>query len=140
LGRSRGGFSTKIHLTCTDADIPVVVELGPGQEADVTRIEELVGASQARLGAVDEAVGDKGYDSDPARCDLIDAGVCPVIPNKKNRTSPWPFDVETYRHRNRVERCINTLKQFRRVATRYDKLAVTFRGFIVLACINIMTR
>jgi transposase len=127
-------------VTCTDADIPVVVELGPGQEADVTRMEELVQASVDRLEVVDEAVADKAYDSDAARGALIDLNICPVIPNKKNRLEPWPFEVETYKMRNRVERCVNKLKQFRRVATRYDKLAVTFRGFVVLACIQIMTR
>jgi transposase len=140
LGRSRGGFSTKIHLTCTDANVPVAVLTGPGQESDVTRMEEMADASLERLPTVDEAVGDKGYDADHARAAMIDRGMATVIPNKRNRLKPWPFEAVIYRLRNNVERCINKIKQFRRVATRYDKLAATYRAFAVLACIFIMVR
>jgi transposase len=86
-----------------------------------------------RVPAVDELVGDKGFDGDPQRHACLDRDVCPVIPNKRNRVDPWPFDPVAYRDRNRVERLFAKLKEFRRVATRYDKLKVTFLGFVHLA-------
>jgi transposase len=85
-----------------------------------------------RVPVIDELVADRGFDGDPQRGACIDRDVCPVIPNKSNRTEPWPFDPPAYRERNKVERLFGKLKQYRRVATRYDKLEVTFLGFVHL--------
>jgi transposase len=63
-------------------------------------------------------IGDKGYDSDEIRSDL--AGIEPVIPPRSNRTKPIGYDRKAYKRRNLIERCVNRLKQFRRIATRYD--------------------
>jgi transposase len=82
---------------------------------------------------VDEVVADRSYDSDAIRCGLLDEGVMPQVPNHPRRTDPWPLYTPSYRERNRAERLVGRLKQYRRVATRYDKLAATFLGFVHLA-------
>ena len=71
----------------------------------------------------DELLGDKGYDSDEIRNDLMDRGIEPVIPPRSNSKTPIEYDREAYKRRNLVERCVNWLKQFRRIATRYEKTA-----------------
>ena len=73
---------------------------------------------------------DKGYDSDDIRQQLTDLEIQPVIPPKKNRVIQIPYDSELYKERNRIERFINRMKQFRRIATRYEKLAETFMAFL----------
>ena len=78
------------------------------------------------------SIMDKGYDSDNIRQQLIDAEMVPVIPSKKNRVNPISYNSELYKERNRVERFINRIKQFRRIATRYEKLAETFMAFLYI--------
>jgi len=78
-------------------------------------------------------LADKGYDSDDVRTGLLLKGILPVIPPKANRKVPIACDFRAYKDRNRVERMFNRLKQFRRIATRYDKTAVSFLGFLALA-------
>jgi transposase len=90
-------------------------------------------ATCRRVPAIDELAADRAFDGDAQRADLIDRDICPVIPNKRNRTDPWPFDEVAYRDRNMVERLFAKLKGFRRVATRYDKLKETFLGVVHLA-------
>ena len=85
-----------------------------------------------RLGDVEELVGDKGCDGDPRRRARIERGTVPVIPNRKNRTDPRPFEPGPYRERNRVERLFGKAKQFRRFATRYERLKQTLPGMIQL--------
>ena len=133
MGRSRGGFSTKVHLACTDERTAVAVVLTPGQAGDAPAFEALWEQARPRVGTVDEVVADRAYDSDAIRDGLLDDGVMPQIPNHPNRTEPWSLLRESYRERNRAERLVGRLKQFRRVATRYDKLAATFLGFVHLA-------
>ena len=82
-------------------------------------------------------VGDKGYSSRTVRRYLRRHGIGSTIPTKRNERPQRTFDRELYRERNQVERCINRLKQFRRVATRYEKLAVTFLAMVTLAAILI---
>ena len=78
-------------------------------------------------------MADTAYDSDAIRNRLLDEGVMPQIPSNPRRTDPWPLYEPSYRERNAVERLVGRLKQYRRVATRYDKLAATFLGFVHLA-------
>ena len=89
--------------------------------------------------ALEDAVRDKGYDSNQIRAKLQDHGLIPVIPPKKNRKEARTYDKDTYKLREKVERFFNRLKQFRRVATRYDKLGYIFLAFIhiVASCIII---
>ncbi len=109
----------------------------PGQAHDATAYHDLM-----EEGAPDPEtmIGDKGYDSDAIRDDLEERGADPVIPTKANRKVQRPVDRKTYRLRNRIERFFNKLKNSRRVATRYDKLASSFLGFVQLATIRIWIR
>jgi transposase len=85
----------------------------------------------------DRIVGDKGYSSRMARQTARRRGIAPVIPTKSNEPRQRHFDRELYRERNQVERCINRLKQYRRVATRYEKLAVNYLAMVSIAAILI---
>jgi transposase len=88
--------------------------------------------AKAAVGAVDEVLGDKGFDADAVRGVILEElDALPVIPNKVNRKEPWPWDdemQETYKERNRVERGFGKAKQFRGFATRYDKLKDVYLG------------
>jgi len=81
-------------------------------------------------------LADKGYDGDLVRENLLIQGILPIIPPKSNRREPIPCDFRRYRDRNRIERMFGHLKQFRRVATRYDKTALSFASFLNLAAIR----
>ena len=132
LGRSRGGLSTKIHAAGDALGNPVRLIGSPGQRNDIAFAHELVEGF-----APDVTIADKGYDADHL-CDRIaESGGQPVIPPKRNRTFKRPYDAELYKERNIIERFFNKLKQFRRVATRYDKLLANFMGFVKLAAIAI---
>src|SRR3974377_220560 len=95
--------------------------------------EPLLGGPLNRVDVIDELAGDKGFDGDAQREACIDNDVFPNIPNRKNRIDPWPYDKEGYKDRNRVERLFCKMKQFRRVATRYEKLKVTFLAMVQIA-------
>ena len=129
LGRSRGGFSTKIHAAVNGEGKPAKLHLTEGQRHDVTCAETLLEGIRP-----EHVVGDKGYDSDPLRKKIRSIGAKPVIPSRRNRRIRR-HDRQRYKLRNVVERFINRIKNCRRVATRYDKLAVTFLGFVQLASI-----
>jgi transposase len=80
-------------------------------------------------------IGDKGYDGDDLRADIVSRGIKPVIPNRSNRVNLHPFSKRAYKGRNVIERCFCRLKDFRRIATRYDKLARNFLSAIHLAAV-----
>ena len=85
-------------------------------------------------------LGDRGYDADPIRADVEARGGTPVIPTKRNRKVQIATDGFIYALRNRIERGINRLKNSRRVATRYDKTATSFLGFVQLSTIRLWLR
>jgi transposase len=108
---------------------PVRVILTAGQQADITQADALI------AGFVAESVlADKGYDADAFVVKITSQGAHAVIPPRSNRTEQRSVDWHVYKDRNLVERFFNRLKQFRRVATRYDKLDTSFLCFILLAC------
>jgi len=82
---------------------------------------------------IDALLADRGYDADAIRDELANANVEAVIPAKANRRNPAPHDRVKYRWRNRIERLFNKLKNWRRVATRYDNTAESYLGFVNLA-------
>ena len=88
----------------------------------------------------ESAVMDKAYDSDAIRRTLADREVEAVIPARSNRSEKMPHDPEKYRLREKVERFFNKLKHFRRIATRYEKLAKTFLAFVQIAATWIIFR
>ena len=128
MGRTKGGLNSKLHaLVDLDAK-PIGLKLTAGQVSDVSQADEMLGALDAGV-----LVADKAYDSDELRSSLYDRGVKPCIPARSNRVDPLPHGIQTYKKRHRIENFFERLKRFRRVATRYDKLAVTFLGFVQLA-------
>ena len=113
----------------------VKLVLTPGQDSDVRQAEELLDGLEPR-----KVVGDRGYDSQKLVDNIQDIGAEACIPPKKNAKDPRPYNKELYKKRNVVERFIGKLKQYRRVATRYEKTAVNFLGMAMFASAMIMTR
>jgi len=114
---------------------PVEFILTPGQEADVTQGEALIEGHDAEA-----IIADKGYDSDSLVRRIEGKGAKAVIPPKKNRKVARDYDKHLYKERNKVERFIHLLKQYRRVATRYEKTARNYLGFVHVAAVMILLR
>ncbi len=142
LGRSRGGFSTKIHIRCEGKGKPITFILSPGQRNESIFLEQLMeqgsvkrsGRGRPRLRPL-RLVGDKGYTGRRIRNYLRRRGIRLTIPRLSNEPRRGPFNREIYRQRNVVERAINRIKQFRRIATRYEKLAANYTAMIMIASI-----
>jgi len=130
VGLTKGGWNTKLHAIVDGKGRPLALQLTAGNVADVSQAEELWQEVNTKT-----AVLDKGYDSDALRIWLFERGVAPCIPAKSNRIDPLPYRKATYRKRHLVENFFGAIKTFRRVATRYDKLAETFFGWVILAVI-----
>ena len=115
--------------------LPVRIILTAGQEADVTQAGNLIEGLP-----IDVAIGDKGYDSD-ALVEAVEArGAEAVIPPRSNRVEPREYDKDRYKDRNLVERFWHKIKQYRRVATRYEKTARNFLAFVHVASIMVLLR
>ncbi len=132
LGRSRGGLSTKIHAAGDALGLPVRLIASPGQRNDIAYAHELIYGFQAEC-----TIADKGYDANHLIDKIVEMQAAIVIPPKRNRKDQRPYDADLYKERNIIERFFSKLKQFRRVATRYDKLLANFMGFVKLAAIAI---
>jgi transposase len=157
LGRSRGGFGTKLHLAADLHSRPVSRSLTAGQRHDRIgydtvisgiRIPRRRGRPRLRPARV---LADKAYSVTAIRADLRRRGIAATIPERrdqrKNRLKrgrrggrPPAFDADRYRQRNTVERAVSKLKQFRAVATRYDKRAFMYLATIDVATIKIWLR
>lgn len=148
LGFSRGGFSTKIHVLCEGDSKPISITLTPGQAHESTQVDPLL--DQVAIGGLpgrprqrfDCLAGDKGYDSRTIRSNLRQRGIKPVIAHRKLPNGQYPpqaanFDKQRYRQRNVVERLIGKLKEFRRIATRFEKLADHFIAIVQIGFIRI---
>src|SRR5262245_14347154 len=120
LGRSRGGFGTKIHAAVTGLGLPAVVHLRAGQEADVRHADALLEAVPAEE-EVDAVLADKGCDSKAVVAKIEARGAQAVIPTLSSRKEQRVIDTDLSKERNLGERLWNKVKQFRRVATRYEK-------------------
>ena len=135
LGRSRGGFSTKLSAATDALGNPCCLLAGPGQENDMVKALDLVeGIKPAAV------LADRAYDADRLMDAILDTGAEPVIPPRRHRKHQHAYDKALYKERNVIERFFNKLKQFRRVATRYDKLLINFMGFVKIAAIAIWLR
>jgi transposase len=134
LGRSRGGYSSKIHVTVDALGNPRRVMLSSGQTHDLGMATALI--ENEHTGAV---VADKAYDSDALIAFIEQAGAQVVIPPKANRLKQRAYDENLYADRNKVERFFNRLKHYRRLATRYEKTARNFLPFWQLACCVMLT-
>ncbi|UKD16067.1 IS5 family transposase (plasmid) [Burkholderia aenigmatica] len=129
IGRSRGGLTTKLHLAVDDAGRPLRLIATEGQVSDISCASELV--EHLRTGAV---IADKGYDSNAFVESIRATRAKAVIPPRSNRKTKRRYSRVLYRTRNIVERFFSRIKHFRRVATRYDKLAGNYLAFASLAC------
>lgn len=130
IGRSRGGPSTKIHAVVDGLGNPLNIVLTEGQVHDVTQAPELLKARGST-----SVIADKGYDSDAVVAQIEVQGSRAVIPPRRGRRFERPCDRDLYKSRFLVEQFFGRIKRNRRVATRYEKLAVTFLGMVLLACI-----
>ena len=128
VGRSRGGRNTKIHALADAKGRLLSILLSGGEAHDCPPAQRLI----RRTKPARKLLGDKAYDSAPLRQWLKERGTKPVIPNKSNRKQPFRFDKKSYKQRHRIENAFCRLKDFRRIATRYDRLA---RNFLASVCL-----
>jgi transposase len=135
LGRSKGGFTTKIHVMVDALGNPLDFILTGGQAADVTQAYVFVEDVWANY-----ALMDKAYDADKLIEQLENKGIIPVIPPKSNRKVLREYDKHIYKERNLVECFIGKLKHFRRVFSRFDKWAKNYMHFIRFAAALIWLR
>lgn len=158
LGRSRGGLTTKVHLACDGRGLPLTVVVTPGNVNDSTAFDAVLNAVRVpRAGAgrprrrPDVIIADKAYSSRAIRQVLRRRGIRAVIPERADQKAnrmrrgqaggrPPAFDRDLYKARNVVERCFNRLKQFRAIATRFDKLADRYRAGLHLAALILWLR
>ena len=150
LGRSKGGFSTKLHLACDGKGRPLSVVVTPGQRHGSTQLEGLLegvrvappeGSPGRPRKRPAHLIADRGYSYERCRKLLRRRAIRHTIPERKDqkerrggRPGRRPgFEREAYRRRNVVERCVNRLKQWRAIATRYEKRAVNYRAMVVIA-------
>ena len=145
LGRSRGGFGTKLHLVVDSHGIPLAAALSAGQAHESRYVEPVLRAVRLRRprGRGGPArtrprrlAGDKGYSYPTVRRYLRRRGIRAVIPTRKDQRPNPRFDKPTYRRRNIIERLVGWLKESRRLATRFEKLAVNFLAMVKLAMLQ----
>jgi transposase len=129
VGRSRGGRNTKIHALADAKGRLIAILLTGGEAHDCPVAERLI----CRVDPPKCMLGDKAYDSAELREELNEQGTKPVIPNRSNRKQPFRFTKRLYKLRWRIESAFNRLKDFRRIATRYDKLARNYLASVCLA-------
>ena len=131
--------------------MPICVQVTPGQTHEATMLKTLLDGVKIRgkpgppRTRFDVVAGAKGYDGEEQREAIRERGAEPLIPHRKKRDGTYPeraarFDKEQYKRRNVVERLIGRLKEYRRIATRYDKLAESFRAFVLIGFIRIWTQ
>jgi transposase len=129
VGRSRGGRNTKIHALADAKGRLIAILLTGGEAHDRPVAERLF----RRVKSPQRLLGDKAYDSTELREELGRRSINPVIPNRSNRKQLFSFNKNLYKLRWRVENAFNRLKDFRRIATRYDKLARNYLASVCLA-------
>ncbi|WP_407668743.1 IS5 family transposase [Oceanisphaera profunda] len=127
MGKSRGGLTTKIHAAVDALGNPVRLLLTLGQASEYDQAEALLDGFTPS-----QVLADKGYDSDAFVESIQSVGAEAVIPSRKNRLEPRPLDRHVYKDRNLVERFFQKLKQFRRIATRYERLAKNYQSMLSL--------
>ncbi len=159
LGRSRGGLTTKLHLVSEGHGRPLAVTLTAGQRHESTQLAPLLDRIRVPRYQPDgrprrgrprkrprRLLGDKGYSYRKCRQELRRRGIPHLIPERRDQREqrrrqgrrggrPCRFVAAEYQERNRVERAVNRLKNWRRIATRYDKRAENYLAFVLIGCI-----
>jgi transposase len=128
-------LTTKIHMLCDGLGRPLRFRLTAGQRHDNLTAKALLEGFKAEA-----VLADRAYDNNDLRKTIADMDAEAVIPSTRSRKVPIPHDQATYKLRNRIERCFNKLKHFRRFATRYDRRADYFLAFVHIAAICIWLR
>jgi len=128
LGRSRGGFGTKIHVSTDALGNPVRFILTGGQASDSPQAIPLLEGFD-----FDAVIADRGYDAETILAYIAGNDAEAIIPARKNRIAQRDTDWYTYKERNLVERFINKIKQYRRIFTRYEKYASRYMAFLCFA-------
>jgi transposase len=140
LGRSHGGWGSKLHLLTDGNGLPLAALLSPGQRHESCYLEQLL-TDGFRHRWPAWLLGDRGYSAPRIRRWLLSHGIQPVIPYRKDERQCWPvpppLDRPRYRRRNVIERTIGKLKQCRSITTRFDKLADTFLAMLTLAFLKL---
>src|SRR5271154_1293554 len=134
IGKSRGGWNTKIHMVAANARTAITFALSPGNAHDAPEGRALL----SELGPMPEnlcLLMDRAYEGDETRQLVLDLGMVPVVPPKSNRIEPWEYDRALYKKRNEIERLFRRLKGFRRIFSRFEKLDVVFVAFLYFALI-----
>ena len=126
LGRSRGGFTTKVHVTVDGLGNPLRLRLTAGHRHDLTQASELIEGL-----SFDYLIADRGYAAQDFVDWVIECGIQPVIPPHQRAKEAREYDRWLYRERHLVECFINKIKHFRRVFSRFDKLANRYLGFVL---------
>jgi transposase len=135
LGRSRGGFGTKVHGSFDGLGHPVELLVTAANESDIAQAEALLAGH-----APDVVIADKGYDKRALVEQIESRGGAAVIPTRANRKDQREVDPHLYRERNLCERFWSKAKQYRRVATRYEKKAANFLAFVKVAAVMVMLK
>ena len=135
LGRSRGGFGTKIHGSFDGLGHPVELLLTAAHESDIGQAEALLADHEPAV-----VIADKGYDKKALVEEIEGRGAEAVIPTRRTRKEQRDIDPHLYKERNLCERFWSKAKQYRRVATRYDKKAANFLAFVKVAAVMVMLK
>ncbi len=133
IGRSRGGRTSKVHAVVDEHSRPRRFIITGGQVHDGKVLPSLLDGS----GEPFAVVADKAYDAHSIRRFIVDEGAVPVIPYKSNARKPIPHDANLYRMRNIVERFFCTMKDMRRLATRFEKLSRNFLAMVHIFAIRL---
>ncbi len=128
LGRSKGGFSTKIHALVDALELPLKFILTPGQSNEIKCAPDLIkGIEGANI------LGDKAFDCDVFLDQILSQNCTPVIPPRSNRKVQRDVDYHLYKERHLIECFFSKIKHFRRIFSRFDKLAEAYMGFLAFA-------
>ena len=133
IGLTKGGRNTKLHAVTDALGRPIRLFMTAGQRSDYTGARAFLGD----LPPAKHLLADRGYDADWFRNELKEKGISPCIPSRKNRKEPIAHDEELYKQRHKVENMFGRLKDWRRVATRYDRSPTVFLSAIALAALVI---
>lgn len=144
LGYSRGGYGTKVHLLCDEHGLPLGIYLTGGQRHECKGFQPLMegdltaNAEEEEPPWPEKMAGDKGYSYAEVRAWLHEHTIEDVIPTRVDQAALESFDKDSYRERNVVERLVGWLKERRRLATRYEKLGVSFLAFWLVGFMEIL--
>ena len=133
IGLTKGGHNTKLHAVTDGLGRPIRLFLTAGQRSDYTGARALL----SDLPAAKHLLADRGYDADWFRSGLEEKEISPCIPSRKNRKEPIPHDAELYKSRHKIEAMFGRLKDWRRIAMRFDRSPTVFLSAIALAAIVI---